>query len=182
MYTALIQNLTDQIMEEQAKLGFDEKEIRLYYPLSSLCHIVGKTMTLPDMNAYLQGLSDAAENTLGKITFTHTEDRFCFHILPEGVKWVHDHTPEDAFIYALVRTVLRPDCTMEDVEDIFWQYGTAKVQSTASYEYEYLVYFIDGPDSYYYCFSDDGFDISYHRFLPEDYADLGYYVPGDYYA
>ena len=39
-YSLLAQNIADQIMEEQAKLGFDEKEIRLYYPLSSLCHII----------------------------------------------------------------------------------------------------------------------------------------------
>ena len=173
VYAALKQNIIDQIMEEQAKLGFDEKEIRLYYPLSSLCHITGKKMDAAAMDAFLMGFA-AAVPEMFSVHHTITEDRFCFHIPAEGVKWVHDHTPENTFIRKLVQLVVKPGCTMEDIRKLFEQHGTVHIKPMDSNEFDTLIYFEQGPDSYYYCFRDDGFDISYHRFLPGDYADFGY--------
>ena len=42
-YTKLTNNLIDLVKEEQAKLGYRKEAIRLYYPLSSLQHILGTT-------------------------------------------------------------------------------------------------------------------------------------------
>ena len=109
-YSALKQNIIDQIMEEQAKLGYDEKEIRLYYPLSSLCHITGKKMDTSAMDAFLQGFT-AHVPEMGPVYHTVTEERFCFHIPAQGVKWVHDHTPENTFIRKLVQLVVKPGCS-----------------------------------------------------------------------
>lgn len=172
-YSALKQNIIDQIMEEQAKLGFDEKEIRLYYPLSSLCHITGKAMNTAAMDTFLQGFA-AAVPEMGSVCHTVTEDRFCLRIPAQGVKWVHDHTPENTFIRKLVQLVVMPGCTMEDIRKLFEQSGTVHIRPMDSDEFDTLIYFEQGPDCYYYCFRDDGFDISYHRFLPGDYADFGY--------
>lgn len=172
-YAALKQNIIDQIMEEQAKLGYDEKEIRLYYPLSSLCHITGKKMDAAAMENFLLGFSAAAPE-MGTMRCTRTEDRFCLHIPAEGVKWVHDHTPENTFIRKLVQLVVKPGCAMEEIRKLFEQHGTVHIQPMNSDEFDTLIYFEQGPDAYYYCFRDDGFDISYHRFLPGDYADFGY--------
>ena len=172
-YAALKQNIIDQIMEEQAKLGFDEKEIRLYYPLSSLCHITGKKMDTTAMDAFLQGFA-AHVPEMGPVYHTVTEERFCFHIPAQGVKWVHDHTPENTFIRKLVQLVVKPGCTMDDIQHLFEAYGTVHVQPMDSDEFDTLMCFENGPDAYYYCFQDDGFDIRYHRFLPGDYADFGY--------
>ena len=36
-----------------------------------------------------------------------------------------------------------------------------------------VIHFTEGDDRYYYCFKDEGFHITYHRFLPADYKDLG---------
>lgn len=173
-YTALQQNIIDQIREEQAKLGFDEKEIRLYYPLSSLCHITQKNLNLPEMERFLQGFASAVSDTLGNVRFTVSEERFCFHVPAEGVKWVHDHTEKDAFIRQLVQQVIRPGCKMEDIIRLFEQNGKVHIQPMDSDEFDTLIYFENGPDAYYYCFQDDGFDIRYHRFLPGDYFDFGY--------
>lgn len=172
-YAALKQNIIDQIMEEQAKLGYDEKEIRLYYPLSSLCHITGKRMDVSAMEGFLHGFAKAVPE-LGPVCHTVTEERFCFHIPAQGVKWVHDHTPENTFIHRLVQLVIKPGCTMDDIQHLFEAYGTVHVQPMDSDEFDTLMYFENGPDAYYYCFQDDGFDIRYHRFLPGDYADFGY--------
>ena len=40
-YDNLQHNLIDLIREEEAKLGYRKENIRLYYPLSSLCHMFG---------------------------------------------------------------------------------------------------------------------------------------------
>lgn len=173
-YTALKQNIIDQIREEQAKLGFDEKEIRLYYPLSSLCHLTGKTLPAARMNAFLQGLAPAVSDTLGDVHFTLSEERFCFHIPAQGVKWVHDHTEKDAFIRQLVQLIVQHGCTMDAVIRLFQMHGTVHIQPMDSDEFDTLIYFEKGPDAYYYCFQDDGFHIRYHRFLPGDFADFGY--------
>ena len=173
-YSLLAQNIADQIMEEQAKLGFDEKEIRLYYPLSSLCHILEKSCTVSEMEEILQGFSENAGDGLGHLRYTLSEDRFCFHIPAEGVKWVYEHTPENAFIRQLVGLIVRPGCKMDDIETLFRANGETIVQPMNSEEFDTLMYFKNGPDKYYYCFQDDGFDIRYHRFLPGDYRDFGY--------
>lgn len=173
-YTRLAQNLTDQITEEQAKLGFDEKEIRLYYPLSSLCHITETKTDIAGMESLLQGFAGAVQSTLGPVSCTRNDDRFCFHIPPEGVRWVRDHTPEDTFIRKLVSLIVTPGISMAEIEALFREHGQITVKPMDSDEFDTLIYFRQGPDRYYYCFQDDGFDIRYHRFLPGDYFDFGY--------
>lgn len=173
-YSLLAQNITDQIMEEQAKLGYDEREIRLYYPLSSLCHITGMKTDVAGMDAFLQRFPDTVKATLGTVHHTFSDERFCLRIPAEGVKWVHDHTPENTFIHQLVRLVVKPGCTMQEIETLFQGHGTITVKPMDSEEFDTLIYFEQGPDAYYYCFRDDGLDISYHRFLPGDYFDFGY--------
>ena len=42
-YQNLEQNIIDVIKEEQAKLGYRLEEIRLYYPLSSVNHLLNTT-------------------------------------------------------------------------------------------------------------------------------------------
>lgn len=39
--------------------------------------------------------------------------------------------------------------------------------------FDTVIHFTQGDDRYYYCFKDEGFHITYHRFLPADYKDLG---------
>lgn len=40
-------------------------------------------------------------------------------------------------------------------------------------EFDCCFYFTEGKDPYLYCFKDEGCHIIYHRFLPEDFEDLG---------
>ena len=72
----------------------------------------------------------------------------------------------------LVRT---PDCTIEQVRALFLE-TSPKVHFEKipdNEEFEYLIYFEDASiDPYYYCFNKEFGMLSYHRFLPEDYADV----------
>ena len=55
-FEKLENSLIDVIKEEQAKLGFKEEKIHLYYPLSSLNHFFLAQDSADEMAARLQNL------------------------------------------------------------------------------------------------------------------------------
>ena len=70
-FTELRNNLIDIIREEQAKLGFREEKIRLYYPLSSLNHLLEAHDDADAMNARLAAMPAEITDTLGDVIVTH---------------------------------------------------------------------------------------------------------------
>lgn len=175
-FDKLKQNLIDIIKEEQAKLGFFEEDIRLYYPLSSLNHFFDSKDTADEMQERLSDLPNSITGCLGKIEVTHRGDRFCFHIPPEGTIYVHENTRPNEFIRQLVELVGRHGCTMDEILDLFHRYSdNILVEDMRNGEFDILIRFLNRPeDPYYYCFKDEGCHIIYHRFLPEDYADFDF--------
>ena len=159
-YTKLTNNLIDLVKEEQAKLGYRKEAIRLYYPLSSLQHILGTTDSAEQLTEKLQKEADFAKDSLG--------------IPAVGSEWVHDHMQPAEFIVSLVDLVGRHGCTMEDIFALFHaQDQPVEIQEIKNGEFDYRIRFLEGDDPYYYCFKDEEIHIIYHRFLPEDYEDLG---------
>ena len=63
---------------------------------------------------------------------------------------------------------------MAEVEEVFkkqpFSYERKKVDTD---EFDCCFYFTEGKDPYLYCFKDEGCHIIYHRFLLEDFEDLG---------
>jgi hypothetical protein len=57
-FEKLEKNLMDVVLEEQAKLGFRREKIRLYYPLSTLNHLLGTQDTAEQMEVTLAGEHD----------------------------------------------------------------------------------------------------------------------------
>ena len=90
-YTKLTNNLIDLVKEEQAKLGYRKEAIRLYYPLSSLQHILGTTDSAEQLTEKLQKEADFAKDSLGTLDISCQNDRFCIGIPAVGSEWVHDH-------------------------------------------------------------------------------------------
>ena len=76
----LEKNLIDIIKEEQAKLGYQKEKIRLYYPLSSLNHILDCQDSEEEMLERLQTLPESITEKLGNISVTAKNERFCFHV------------------------------------------------------------------------------------------------------
>ena len=175
-FEKLEQNIIDMIKEEQAKLGYRKENIRLYYPLSSLCHLTGENLKEQEMLALLSGFGEETKDRLGMVTVTAKKDRFCFLIPEEGVVYVREHTKPNEFIQELVELVGRHDCTMEEIRALFEkQPSPITVEPVNNGEFDILIRFADGAkDPYYYCFKDEGCHIIYHRFLPEDYADFDF--------
>lgn len=76
-YDNLQHNLIDLIREEEAKLGYRKENIRLYYPLSSLCHMFGCDVmdtSYSDMVKLLEGDDEDFRqytDILGGVTFSN---------------------------------------------------------------------------------------------------------------
>ncbi len=201
-YSNLERSLIDVIKEEQAKLGYYREDIRLYYPLSSLNHFLGTDVNADKMQKILEGTGENVDATrnivegkeagsataesivagmnarlsdkLGMVEVSHRGDRFCFHILPEGVEYVHENTKENEFIRELVNLVAKHGCTINQIYELFTAHsnrvGREKMDNG---EFDERIWFQDDVDDpYYYCFKQEGGHMIYHRFLPEDYEDF----------
>ena len=201
-YSNLERSLIDVIKEEQAKLGYYREDIRLYYPLSSLNHFLGTDVNADKMQKILEGTGKNVDETrnivegkeagsataeaivagmnarlsdkLGMVEVSHRGDRFCFHILPEGVEYVHENTKENEFIRELVNLVAKHGCTIDQIYELFTAHsdrvGREKMDNG---EFDERIWFQDDADDpYYYCFKQEGGHMIYHRFLPEDYEDF----------
>lgn len=187
-YDNLQRSLIDVIKEEQAKLGYYREDIRLYYPLSSLNHFFGTNVGADEMQRILDGkgkgetdrtpivagMNETLSDKLGMVEVSHRGDRFCFHIPPEGVEYVHENTTENEFIRELVQLVAKHGCTIDQVYELFQahsdQVGREKMNNG---EFDERIWFKnDVDDPYFYCFKQEGEHMIYHRFLPEDYEDF----------
>ena len=185
-YDNLQRSLIDVIKEEQAKLGYYREVIRLYYPLSSLNHFFGTNVEADEMQRILDGtgeqdhtpiatgMNEALSDKLGMVEVSHRGDRFCFHIPPEGVEYVHENTTENEFIRELVQLVAKHGCTIEKVYQLFTKHsGHVRREPMENGEFDVRIWFEDvAEDTYYYCFKQEGEHMIYHRFLPADYEDF----------
>lgn len=175
-YQLLKRNLTDNIKEQQAKLGYRKECIYLYYPLSSLNHFFKTNDEPEDMMKRLSDLPEDITATLGHVEVSRNNERFCFKIPEYGGQYVHEHIADDEFINALIFTLSQPGCTMETIIRLFQTYtADIEVQEMDHGEFDYRIRFLNREeDSYYYCFHDEGCQIVYHRFTPEDYRDFNF--------
>ena len=175
-FEKLENSLIDVIKEEQAKLGFKEEKIHLYYPLSSLNHFFLAQDSADEMAARLQNLPEELTSKLGEVRVSHKGDRFCFYIPEPGSVYVHEQMKGREFIQDLVDLVGTHGCSLEKIRELFRQWSAKPVfEKIEDGDFDWVFHFVDGiPDRYYYCFKDEGFHFIYHRFLPEDYEDFGF--------
>ena len=173
-FRRLEENLIDLVKEQQAKLGFRPEVIRLYYPVSTLNHFFGSEDTAEEMKVRLNGFGAHMKGTLGEVRVTAKGERFCFLIPETGSVYVHEQMKGREFIQDLVNLVGTHGCTMEKIRELFRQWSAKPVfEKIEDGDFDWVFYFADGiPDRYYYCFKDEGCHLIYHRFLPEDYAEL----------
>ena len=120
------------------------------------------------------GMNEALSDKLGMVEVSHRGDRFCFHIPPEGVEYVHENTTENEFIRELVQLVAKHGCTIEEVYQLFTKHsGHVRREPMENGEFDVRIWFEDvAEDPYYYCFKQEGEHMIYHRFLPADYEDF----------
>lgn len=175
-YEKLEGNIVDIMVEEQAKLGYRKESVRLYYPLSSLSHFFEETdVTTERMNALLSGFPEYMSNKYGDVGITNKGDRFCFTMSELASEYVHNKREDNKFIQQLVDLVGRHGTTMQQITELFKNEDeSCIIDNVDNGEFDILIKFSDSKDRYFYCFKDEGCHIIYHRFLPEDYYDLGF--------
>lgn len=171
-YTKFEKNLIDNIKEAQIKLGFENRPMSLNYIQASLNHLFDCECT----ENILSEFSGYAESRLGTIAFRAIRDGFCITVSAEGTAYVNNLNDGYEFITELVSTVRNHGVSMEQVIDIFNKYSSdVSIKEIHNDEFDLLVYFSNGkPDEYFYCLTDEGCHITYHRFIREDYEDLGF--------
>lgn len=161
------------IKEGQAKLGYISEKLRLYYMAETLNNYFKTRLSAEELEKGLLGFSDYLSGRLGKIEMSRKGERFCFMVPKEGVRYVHEEVPESEFLNELISAVQKHGVTIKEIYEIFKKYSShVHFEKMNSDEFDYLIYFIDKPGDYYYCFKEEGEHIIYHRFLPEDYEEL----------
>ena len=136
--------------------------------------VEGKEAGSATAEPIVAGMNARLSDKLGMVEVSHRGDRFCFHILPEGVEYVHENTKENEFIRELVNLVAKHGCTIDQIYELFTAHsdrvGREKMDNG---EFDERIWFQDDADDpYYYCFKQEGGHMIYHRFLPEDYEDF----------
>lgn len=136
--------------------------------------VEGKEAGSATVEPIVAGMNATLSDKLGMVEVSHRGDRFCFHILPEGVEYVHENTKENEFIRELVNLVAKHGCTINQIYELFTarsdRVGREKMDNG---EFDERIWFEDDVDDpYYYCFKQEGGHMIYHRFLPEDYEDF----------
>lgn len=178
-YKMLEDNLADVILEAQLKLGYEGRSMSMNYPLQSLNRLLGTSEDGEGMKRLLDGFADFAQEQLGRVEYSrHDGDIFRLCVPEKGVEYIHglSGSASSGFLAELIAQIKQPGTTMEQVLEIFRRHSDrVHVEDSDSGEFDKLVYFEDGiPDDHFYCLTDEGICVTYHRFTREDYTDLGF--------
>lgn len=175
-FERLEKNITDNIKEAQIKLGFDNRPISLNYMENSLKNL----LRTDNVKTALEKFPETVRERLGEVTFREIKDGYCLTISAVGTSYVNN-LDDYEFLTEFIETVRCHGVSVEDVFSIFKKYSESVIiEEKHNDEFNYLVYFADGkPDEYLYCLAveeeiDGHFHITYHRFIREDYDELGF--------
>lgn len=173
-YDRLKKNLMDVVHEQQLKIGYRKEKIRVFYPLSSLCHLLEADLMMEEMKTELERFSLWAASDFGQTGIRVLKDgRIGLVLSEQAAEYIHQERPEQGFLADLIRLISKHDIRMDEVKELFHQYSDHVVQKEMDgTEFDLLLYFENGlPDPYYYCFTQEGHHITFHRFIQEDYED-----------
>lgn len=172
----LFRNVVDVIEEGQLKLGYRPETIRLYYPLESLNLFFGTALDAAGMMDALGVFAAQYADRLGKVAVSRKGKRFCLAVPPEGAAYVDAQTDRGGFLARFIAMIARHGTKIGDVIALFEECSPCvKVEELHNGEFDVLIRFEDGkPDAFYYCITDEGCHLTYHRFTKEDYEAFGF--------
>lgn len=175
-FERLEKNITDNIKEAQLKLGFDNRPISLNYMENSLKNL----LRTDDLRNALEKFSVYVRERLGDVTFREIKGGYCLTISATGTSYINSIGGYE-FLTEFINTVRKHGVSVEEVFSVFKKYSdNTIIEEKHNDEFDYLVYFADGtPDEYIYCLAveeeiDGHMHITYHRFIREDYEELGF--------
>jgi len=172
----LFENIVAVIQEGQLKLGYREETIRLYYPLNSLNLFFGTSYDAAGMTDALHAFSQEYAGRLGEIAVSRKGKRFCLAVPPKGAAYIDRQTDKNGFLARFISMIARHGTKLDDVIALFREYSLCvSIDELHNGEFDVLIRFEDGkPDAFYYCITDEGCHLTYHRFTKEDYEAFGF--------
>lgn len=175
-FKELEKNIIEVIKEEQIKIGYRSETVRLYYPMESICNLLGASYTITELCDILKQFCEFVKERLGNVAYSNTGSRFCFIIPPIGVDYVHESIDENYFLREFIEKISNHDCSLEDLLEIFYKHSNNVIcQKMNNGEFDYLIYFGDEkPDAYRYCIKFESCHTIYHRFTKSDYESFGF--------
>lgn len=131
-------------------------------------------LSADEMQKALEDFAKSVKDTLGDIRISHKGERFCIFLPDTASEYVHENAEVSRFIFDLIELIRTPGTTMEKLKELFAAQGIPyEVKNIKSDDFDVMMRFTEGSDRYYYCFKDEGGGhIIYHRFMPEDYAEM----------
>ena len=169
-------NIVAVIEEGQLKLGYRPETIRLYYPLDSLNLFLGTQLDAQGMMDALGAFAAQHAEQLGEVAVSRKGKRFCLAVPPEGAAYVNAGTDKNGFLAKFIAMIARHGTKIEEVIALFEANSSCvRVEELHNGEFDYLLRFEDEkPDAFYYCITDEGCHLTYHRFTREDYEAFGF--------
>lgn len=173
----LLQNITDQIVEAQLKLGYAKETMRLYFPLNSLKVLLEtEAENVEEMLEMLTKDVELQSSGLGCLKVSARGERFEFSVPALGVEYVHKSIEVSPFLVDMIAFFQRNHHgTIEEICEIFARHNPDYIceKMPKEADFDYVVYFANmEPDEYYYCIKTEMDHTIYHRFMKEDYLEL----------
>ncbi len=172
----LKQHVIDTLKEWQMKIGYQEENVKLYYPISSLYDYfnLNKNCDLDNLKTVFSDYIIEKMDFLGVIRAKWEDTRVCIEVSAKGSRYVYENVQEPYFLKTFLDLLNEKSSSMLDVENMFNSYaekfnGTCCIKKSKDNNCK-IFYFSDNvPEKYVYCIENDEFGITYHRFSKDDY-------------
>jgi len=176
-YSYLKKDIIGIVKESQAKIGYSNSKMHLYYPLASLNSLLDSDFDVEGMNIALKDFassSDMLEMSKEQIVVSNKAERFCITVPAEIVTYIHKEIEDSPFLIDFLETIQKHEVTKEEIVSVFKRYSdNVVIKEIDTSDFDYLIYFEKGDiDDFRYCFKSEGTHTTYHRFSARDYEML----------
>ena len=176
----LERHIIDTIKEWQMKIGYQEENMRLYYPDVSLIGMLELPdgITEKELKKNLAVFAEIVSERLGQIEISNVGERYCLNVPAEGCKYISEKIPDSELLKNLLVVLDRRENDMDQVRKVFQDYATEHQGICVEEDHEneglglVFYYTSEETDPYVYCMEQDDFGITYHRFSRPDYNKL----------
>lgn len=191
-----INNIIEQVLELQLKLGFARESVSLYYPYASVKflldepfendgdgikkHIFSDAISENEKHllaSTLKEVLDSAEaDGMGKFNIKASDERVVLALSPDVVSYIHENYQPSEFLRDFIALFSQHHgITLEKILEVFERFSPDYVceEMPEGSDFDYSIHFTDSSiDSFYYCIKDEFGHMIYHRFIESDYLAL----------
>ena len=177
-FTKFINNIIDQIVEAQLKLGFAKEKMTFYYPLNSINRLLGTEFKdIDECVNYCNAAWNGQKSGLKELIFNNNKNVVGITVSSDGVKYVYENIEPSPFLVALIEGFKNNyHLEISDIESIFAKFGEyVKIPVSKDTGFMYAIWFKDGKsigDEYIYCINIEMGHTIYLRFTRDDYEEL----------